>query len=400
LEDLRELTERQRSALVMRELSGHSPREIAVALGTSEGAAKQTIFEARRSLFELAEGRAMACDEIRRMISDADARTLRGRRVRAHLRACPACAAFAAAISTRRGELRAVVPSLPPLVAAGLLERIVGAGATHGGGGAALLTAGTAGKAAGAGTGLGLGANALAGVAVIASATVGVTIGVNKVVSVLDHAGAARTTAPGPAPAGAAGVASPVLSRPATPSLSSHGLIIRDGHPVVDGTSSFTNVRVLPAGLHRGGSASALPGGHGERSALAGQRGADIHGHAGSPPAWGRGQRAPGAAPGRSGSAASRSGAANRPVPPRSSNSGSRGHAQAGGTVAPRAQHSRSDTAVGGRSMPHAAAGAPAPTSPSVTRKAATAGTSATAGAPAPAKPVSAHGRTGPAPTP
>src|ERR1700745_2297433 len=45
LHDLDRLTERQRSALVMRELSGLSHEEIATALGTSVGTAKQTIYE-------------------------------------------------------------------------------------------------------------------------------------------------------------------------------------------------------------------------------------------------------------------------------------------------------------------------------------------------------------------
>ncbi len=55
--DLRELPERQRAALLMRELSGLSHEEIALALQTTVGAAKQTIFEARRTLTELEEGR-------------------------------------------------------------------------------------------------------------------------------------------------------------------------------------------------------------------------------------------------------------------------------------------------------------------------------------------------------
>src|SRR5436305_7479529 len=59
--DLQELGERQRGALVMRELSGLSHAEIAVVLGVSVGAAKQAIFEARRALLELAEGREMTC---------------------------------------------------------------------------------------------------------------------------------------------------------------------------------------------------------------------------------------------------------------------------------------------------------------------------------------------------
>ncbi len=58
--DLLTLPERQRGALVMRELSGLSHEEIAIALGSSAGSVKQTIFEARRSLHNLAEGRARA----------------------------------------------------------------------------------------------------------------------------------------------------------------------------------------------------------------------------------------------------------------------------------------------------------------------------------------------------
>ncbi len=191
LHDLRELGERQRSALVMRELSGLSHEEIALALDTSVGAAKQTIYEARRSLFEFAEGRAMPCDEIRRTISDADGRLLRSRRVRAHLRECSGCAAFAAAIPERSGELRALVPTLPTVLAAGMLERV--AGAAHGTGtgtGLAGLATGATGKAAGTA----LAANALAGVAVVASATVAVTIGVDKLVQA-SHPAAARHTA-------------------------------------------------------------------------------------------------------------------------------------------------------------------------------------------------------------
>ncbi len=193
LRDLRELHDRQRAALVMRELSGLSHEEIALALETSVGAAKQAIYEARRSLFEFAEGRAMACDEICRTISDADGRLLRSRRVRAHLRECSACAGFAAAISKRQGELRALVPTLPAATAAGLLGRAAAAGSAHGtGGGLAGPAVGGVGKTAGAA----LAANALAGVAVVATATVGVTVGVDRLAHGSPHAGAGRHGTP------------------------------------------------------------------------------------------------------------------------------------------------------------------------------------------------------------
>jgi RNA polymerase sigma factor (sigma-70 family) len=150
LADLRELPERQRGALVMRELSGLSHQEVAEALGMSVGAAKQTVFEARRSLQEFDEGRLMACEDVRRLISDGDGRSRRGRRVRAHLRDCAGCATFAAAIPQRRADLNAMAPVLPATAAAGLLWRITGAGSGQGGGGTGLI-GGATGKAVMAG---------------------------------------------------------------------------------------------------------------------------------------------------------------------------------------------------------------------------------------------------------
>ena len=123
LGDLASLPERARSALVMRELSGLSHEEIAVALEISPGAAKQAIFEARRGIAECAEGRVMACAEVCRAISDGDRRVLRGRRVRAHLRDCASCSAFAAAIGARQVEMRAIVPVLPAAASAVVLAR-------------------------------------------------------------------------------------------------------------------------------------------------------------------------------------------------------------------------------------------------------------------------------------
>jgi RNA polymerase sigma factor (sigma-70 family) len=126
LADLMTLPDRQRSALVMRELNGLSHEEIALALQTTPAAAKQTVFEARRALADLDAGRAMSCDDVCRMISDGDGRRLRGRRVRSHLRACRDCAAFAEAISIRRSDLRALAPGLPAGAGAGLLWQVLG----------------------------------------------------------------------------------------------------------------------------------------------------------------------------------------------------------------------------------------------------------------------------------
>jgi RNA polymerase sigma factor (sigma-70 family) len=167
--DLEDLSERQRGALLMRELSGLSHDEIAIALDTSPGAAKQAIFEARRALEEFEMGRMMACEDVRRAISDADGRRLRGRRVRGHLRNCAVCAAFAEAIPDRRAKLQALAPPLPLALAAGVLSRLPAGGSVPGTGGG--LVAGGIGKA----VGTSIGAKALAGAAVIATAAAGAT---------------------------------------------------------------------------------------------------------------------------------------------------------------------------------------------------------------------------------
>lgn len=140
--DLQALPERQRGALVMRELSGLSIEEIAQALTISTAVAKQTLFEARGSLRELAEGRAMSCEFVTRAISDGDGRVLRGRRIRAHLRACEECRSFRAAIDTRTADLHALAPLLPAGAASALLARLLAHGAGHGGASAGGLSLG------------------------------------------------------------------------------------------------------------------------------------------------------------------------------------------------------------------------------------------------------------------
>jgi RNA polymerase sigma factor (sigma-70 family) len=172
--DLSELTERQRGALVMRELSGLSHDEIAVALGVSVGAAKQTIFEARRSLAEFAQGRSMQCEDVCRAVSDGNGRALRGRKIRAHLRDCAPCAAFSAAIPARSRDLRAIAPPLSTFAAASLLRRVLSTGSGHGTGSGAGLAAGAT-TAAGKAAAIVAASKAFAGVAVVATAAIGVT---------------------------------------------------------------------------------------------------------------------------------------------------------------------------------------------------------------------------------
>src|SRR3954454_24537325 len=93
--DLRELPLRQRAALVMRELGDLDYPEIALALDVTENNARQLVFTARAGLKDRQEGRGLSCDAVRDMVLLADARRLRRRAVRAHLRTCAGCQEFA-----------------------------------------------------------------------------------------------------------------------------------------------------------------------------------------------------------------------------------------------------------------------------------------------------------------
>jgi RNA polymerase sigma factor (sigma-70 family) len=152
LADLSELPERQRGALVMRELAGLGFGEIGEALGTSEAVARQTVYEARLGLQQLEAGREMSCESVMRQISDADGRTMRRRDIRAHLRACPECRQFRDAIDGRSRDLAAIAP-LPVAASAGILHALLGGAAGHtvtgAGAGAGAGTAGTIGTGAG-----------------------------------------------------------------------------------------------------------------------------------------------------------------------------------------------------------------------------------------------------------
>lgn len=177
LADLGRLPERQRGALVMRELSGLGFEQIGEAIGASAATARQIVYEARLGLRQMEAGREMRCETVTRAISDGDGRTLRRRDVRAHLRACSECRAFRAGIEQRHGDLAALSP-LPAVAVAAVLKGALGAGATGAAGagagaagvGAAGAGAGTAGGAAGAASASGIAGAAAGGSASAAAA--------------------------------------------------------------------------------------------------------------------------------------------------------------------------------------------------------------------------------------
>jgi RNA polymerase sigma factor (sigma-70 family) len=142
--DMRNLPDRQREVLVMRELAGLNFEEIGVALDTTGAVARQTLYEARLSLRQMEEGREMSCDAVTKALSDGDGRVTRRRDVRAHLRSCAGCRQFRDEIDGRRQDLAALSP-LPAIAAAGMLQGMIGgSGAATGGGLAAALGGGAA----------------------------------------------------------------------------------------------------------------------------------------------------------------------------------------------------------------------------------------------------------------
>lgn len=177
--DLRALPERQRGALVMRELSGLGYDEIAAAFEISPGGARQAVYEARVALAELSEGREMECRTVRRSLSDGDGRVLRGRKIRSHLRGCALCTDFQAGVATRRDDLQALCPPLPAVAVSAVLAGLLGGGTASAGAGA--LAGGTL---TGGGTLAGLGGLKSAAVVAAAIAAGGTAAGVTGAVDV------------------------------------------------------------------------------------------------------------------------------------------------------------------------------------------------------------------------
>jgi len=191
VDDLQTLPERQRGALVMRELNGLSYDEIGGALGLTNEAARRAVFDARSALHAAAAGHATECVSVRHCISDGDRRGLRARGMRAHLRSCNDCASFQRSIGARTSDLHVFAPWVS---GAAVLSAL---GLTSAGGGAAMLTAASATTAGGGITWAGL-PLAVKGLAVAAAvATTGTAaVEVKRVAAPESRTSAAAATQP------------------------------------------------------------------------------------------------------------------------------------------------------------------------------------------------------------
>jgi RNA polymerase sigma factor (sigma-70 family) len=144
VQDVRQLPEQQRSALLMRELGGIAYSDIAGALGVSVAAVKSLLVRARIGLAQAAEARDTACSEIREELTIAHDRGVRPSGLaRRHMHECASCRAF-------RGEIRGVSRQFAALIAPigpiAMVANLLG----FGGGGGAAAAGGGAGAGAGA----------------------------------------------------------------------------------------------------------------------------------------------------------------------------------------------------------------------------------------------------------
>lgn len=173
IEDIGRLPEQQRSALLLRELSGISYEEVATVLGTTVPAVKSLLVRARTGLVRAGEARDTACSEIREQIALAHDQGVRATPiVRRHLRDCPTCRSY-------RGQMRVVDRRMAALLPAGplaTLARLVGL--PGGTGGTAAL--GASGTASG---GAALGANHVAALVAAAIASAGGAVGLQHVIA-------------------------------------------------------------------------------------------------------------------------------------------------------------------------------------------------------------------------
>ena len=209
LDDIRDLPETQRTALVLREMDALSYEQIAEAMETTVSSVKSLLVRARVSLTEAAEARLLSCDEVREELAEVaeGMRRKTSAPVRRHLKNCTRCEVFQGEMRKTNKALAALAPFGPLALFRKLLfahagHSAAGSAGAHAGVGA--IGAGSAGSAAGAAgaaggsTGIitaGVGAvatKAAAGLAAAALVTAG-TVAVTKTIAHHHHGPSSAT---------------------------------------------------------------------------------------------------------------------------------------------------------------------------------------------------------------
>ncbi|MGZ4182270.1 MAG: RNA polymerase sigma factor [Solirubrobacteraceae bacterium] len=166
VDDIHELPETQRTALVLREMDALSYEQIAEAMETTVSSVKSLLVRARVSLAEAAEARLLSCDEVRIELGEV-AEGLRRRPsplVRRHLRSCKRCSSFKVQLRETNKALTALLPIGPMVFVLRKLALVHLGHSAGAGAGTSATGAGAAGQAAAVGGTAAAGAGATAAV--------------------------------------------------------------------------------------------------------------------------------------------------------------------------------------------------------------------------------------------
>jgi RNA polymerase sigma factor (sigma-70 family) len=107
---LRQLPETQRTALLMRELAGHSYQEIGTLLELDESAVRGLIARARIGLRAHREATEMPCAAAREALATEPDGRRRDKTVRRHVRTCASCKAYGRGLRRDAVSLRTILP--------------------------------------------------------------------------------------------------------------------------------------------------------------------------------------------------------------------------------------------------------------------------------------------------
>lgn len=263
LEDVGELPETQRTALLLREIDALSYEQIAEAMETTVPSVKSLLVRARVSLAEAAEARRLTCEEVRDELGEvAEGIKRMSPPVRRHVRSCETCAGFRKQLHRNNKAMAAILPIAPFL----MFKKTILAhlGLTTGAGAAGTAVMGSAAVTSTGAMSAGFGALASKTAAGIAAAAV-VTAGAVEVDRVQQRStpSAPPVTAvapPAPEPVVVASrpqpVASPAIDEDADDDLGADATIIanaaatpREPEPVIPGPPAATDVPALPSAL-------------------------------------------------------------------------------------------------------------------------------------------------------
>jgi RNA polymerase sigma factor (sigma-70 family) len=134
LDDVRELPEQQRAALLLTELGDLSQAEVAGILDCGVSRVKGLVFRARSALIDRREARERPCESIREQLANLRGGSLRRSELRLHLRECPGCRDYRDQVKQQRRMLAAALPLAPTLALKSSVLAAIGIGGGSAGG--------------------------------------------------------------------------------------------------------------------------------------------------------------------------------------------------------------------------------------------------------------------------